>query len=90
MSRWKGAVRDLIAGECEDRMVEVKHKGLTDGVLLALYRQWSEELYCCGFLMPSAEFIREFREWLPTALHQQPLECYEREFLQEFKRQEAE
>ncbi len=65
---------------------------MTDAEIIELYRRWSEETYCAGFLHPEAQSVSEFREWLPgpigtwtpeTAKH------YELEMLQEFRRQEA-
>ena len=61
---------------------------LPDGVLLALYRNWSEEFYCASFITPSKDNVEAFRRWLggltKPAIH---YEDYELEFLKEYQQQ---
>ena len=62
-----------------------------DKEILALYSQWSEEYYCAGFLHPSPEVVKAFREWLnnPRKLDLKPIQYdYEIEMLEEFHKQE--
>ena len=60
-----------------------------EGLLLALYSFWSEEFYAAGFIDPDAETVAEFRRWLKDTLElSPPRQDYEREFLEEFRRQE--
>jgi len=66
---------------------------MTDRQILQLYSEWSEDAYAAGFISPSEETVRRFREWLkgPRAredLEDKPLEDYEVEMLEIFKRQE--
>ncbi|GEM_PF-4507156 len=60
-----------------------------EGLLLALYSFWSEEFYAAGFMDPDAETVAEFRRWLKDTLEtSSPQQDYEKEFLEEFRRQE--
>jgi hypothetical protein len=60
-----------------------------EGLLLALYSYWSEEFYAAGFMHPDAETVAEFRRWMKNTPEVVPArEDYEREFLEEFRRQE--
>ena len=68
---------------------------MSDEEILALYSQWSEDLYCAGFLNASPEIIKEFRTWLNAPKERNWHQCipyfdYEKEMLQEFHRQEEE
>jgi hypothetical protein len=61
--------------------------------IIRLYRQWSEDFYAAGFLIPCEETVREFREWLrlkPSREAERALEPYEAEMLAEYHRQERE
>ena len=63
----------------------------SDMEILRLYRQWSEEFYAAGFLSPTEETVREFREWLrqgPTTEEERELSLYEVTMLEEYHRQE--
>lgn len=69
----------------ENRMALLKAEGL----LLALYSFWSEEFYAAGFMNPTPGTVGQFRRWLKDTLETAPpQEDYEREFLEEFRRQE--
>jgi hypothetical protein len=66
---------------------------LPDGELVALYSEWSEERYCAGFMHPSEETVKEFREELPDIIAKKmstAFKWYERQFLIEYKRQTLE
>ncbi len=59
--------------------------------LLESYRQWSEDKWAAGFMSPSADIVKMFREFLsdpPRFPVNDPLEDYEVKFLEEFERQE--
>ena len=68
---------------------------LTDWQLVELYRQWSEDHYAAGFIAPSKQNVRHFREWLHNPLRtraetqDRKMYAYETEMLDEFKAQEA-
>lgn len=80
---------------------------LPDKLVLALYREWSEESYAAIFLVSSPETVARFRGWLARH-HYVPrfylrrfadedgqmrpltIEPYEREMLEEYRRQEQE
>jgi len=62
----------------------------TASVLIRLYRDWSEDRYCAGFMHPAPETVAEFIEDLPDLLALEqvaPREPYEMEFLAEYTRQ---
>ena len=61
---------------------------MTDQEILTLYSTWSEEYHCAGFLNPSSETVKDFRDWLNR--HSEPLKDYEQEMLEEFHKQEQE
>jgi len=66
---------------------------MTDSEILSLYSQWGEEYYCAGFLSPSSEAVKDFRQWLndPRKLYLKPVQYdYEKEMLEEFHKQEEE
>ncbi len=59
--------------------------------LLEEYRSWSEDKWAAGFMDPSPDIVKTFREFLhnpPTFPVNDPLEDYEVKFLEEFERQE--
>jgi hypothetical protein len=63
---------------------------LTNYELVALYREWSEDRYCAGFMDPTEATVKEFREELPDIIAKLLLtafEPYERNFLREYRRQ---
>ena len=47
---------------------------LTDYQVVQLYRVWSEDAYCAGFMSPSEGTVKSFREWLkgPKAREDDP------------------
>ena len=60
---------------------------ISDRDLLILYRSWSEECYCAGFLDPSEASVKEFIKWLKeggysTKDERGYLLDYEKEFLE--------
>jgi len=68
---------------------------MTDKEIIDLYSSWSEDFYCAGFLNPSHETIKKFRNWLNTPKQQNWNKCipyfdYEQEMLNEFHKQEQE
>ena len=66
---------------------------MTDGDILSLYSQWSEEYYCASFLHPSSEVVKKFRKWLhdPSKRYPRPAQYdYEIEMLEEYYKQEEE
>jgi hypothetical protein len=63
---------------------------LSDAQLLRVYSAWSEGTYCAGFMDPSEETVKQFIDALPELIADEmarPIESYEREFLDEFRRQ---
>lgn len=67
---------------------------LTEWEIMLLYREWSEASYC-GFIVPSTETVKEFRNELhlnetDDAEPYRELYDYEMRMLQEFKKQEKE
>jgi len=63
----------------------------SDGEILALYSQWSEEYYCAGFLSPDSLSIQAFRTWLhdPRKPYLKLVQYdYEKQMLEEFHKQE--
>ncbi len=69
----------------------------SDGEIVALYQEWSEELYCAGFMsigsIPS-HMVEQFRVWLRTrgtrgeGWNRINATQYELEMLDEYHRQE--
>lgn len=51
---------------------------MNDALALAAYEAWSEETYAAGFMAPTGELVRAFREWLGR---RQGTEDYEAEML---------
>ena len=62
---------------------------LSDAELVELYRRWSEEFWCAGFMSATEGTVRQFRKWLTTLGRDVPEVStdYELEFLTEYKRQ---
>lgn len=60
---------------------------LSDWHLVILYRYWSEETYCAGFIGADEDTVKRFREWLRDE-SLDPLCDYELEMINIFKRQE--
>jgi len=48
---------------------------MTDKEIIDLYSSWSEDFYCAGFLNPSHETIKKFRNWLNTPKQQNWNKC---------------
>jgi len=62
----------------------------TAALLVRIYRDWSEDRYCAGFIDPTPATVAEFIEALPDLLAKEtvtPRETYEIEFLAEYARQ---
>jgi hypothetical protein len=59
----------------------------SDEQVIMLYRTWSEEYWCAGFIKPSELTVRDFREYLSKGYHVHPREGYETEMLKEYHRQ---
>lgn len=64
---------------------------MTDAEIIELYRRWSEETYCAGFMHADSGRVAEFRAWLPGPMGSWAAETaklYELEMLAEYRRQE--
>ena len=62
---------------------------LSDKTLILLYREWSEECYCAGFMSPHPGHVRKFRRWLKNmSTRLVEYTDYEEEFLAEYKKQQ--
>ncbi len=62
---------------------------LTDRAILVLYRYWSEETYCAGFMDPAEDaIVQSFVDWLRDsgASNADTLTFYEIELLLKFRR----
>ena len=72
----------------------MSEKEWTAKELIDLYRQWSEEKWCAGFMDPSPDRVRDFRTWLHASDFQESVVSiitdYEFEMLEEFRKQERE
>lgn len=66
----------------------------TDGRLLSLYRDWSEDTWATVFMDPGEGIVGDFRLWLhsfvPSLYDPGPGEDYEHAMLAEYRKQEAE
>ena len=64
---------------------------LTDYQLIELYRRWSEDNWCAGFMDPSpgvvADFLRDLEGMLLTDPTDGTRTDYEQQFLDEVRRQ---
>ena len=63
---------------------------ITDGHLLLLFSEWSEDTLAASFQDPTPNTVRRFREWLRNQGPQPPMEDFERTMIAEYRRQEAE
>ena len=72
----------------------VTEKEWTVKELIDLYRQWSDEKWCAGFMSPYPDTVRDFRTWLHSPDFQESVVSiiteYEFEMLEEFRKQERE
>jgi hypothetical protein len=55
-----------------------------DGVLLALYRAYSEELWAAGFMSPDTQGVQRFKLWLEKVERAKAEEDYEQKMLRLF------
>ncbi len=64
---------------------------MTDGLIVEIYRLWSDDTCCVGFLKPSPDTVQEFRGWLEQELRWDPAFASndEKEMIAEFHRQAA-
>jgi len=63
-------------------------RDLADDEVIRLYKLWSEETYCAGFLSPSADSVGEFIHWLRADGHvalEEPVQDYELEMVALFR-----
>ncbi len=66
---------------------------MTDFELIARYMEWSEQVYCAGFMHPTPDIVAQFRRWVSLGMdngwRRETVKDYEVDMLAEYRRQEA-